>query len=147
MPSQGNDSILTEYGAGIREVHFVTNSLPTLSFAYSGDSSLNELTFDTKPARIIIRKDSLFQDTSLHHPNRVHRIDWVLLSASYDVQATMIKIFNIIDSKKMHGGCCDFWRIGTMYDPTFFRFEPAKKIKAKDSYFFAVESDNIYFAY
>ncbi|HEY6171954.1 MAG TPA: hypothetical protein VIX80_06835 [Candidatus Kapabacteria bacterium] len=152
MPSQieNEDSlILEEFGAVMREMVFTTNSLKGITSSLYGDSLSLEttITFETEPTRIIITQDtSYIIDTAAYHPNRVHRIDWVLLSASSDVEATIKKIFEVTSSKKMHGGCCDFWRIGTIFDPTFLRFEPAKK-KAKDSRFFTVEEGNFYFAY
>ena len=143
--------ILNEYGAVIQEMVFTTNSLKKVTSSVYSDSLSNDsttITFETEPTRIVITQDtSYISDTSAHHPNRVHRIDWVLLSASNDVEMTMKKIFEVVDSKKMRGGCCDFWRIGTGFDPTFLRFEPARKIKAKDSEFFTVEEGNVYFAY
>ncbi len=154
MPFQSDSEdahILNEYGAVLREMVFTTNSLKgTTSVLYGDSLSLNtsSITFETQPTRIVITQDtSYLTDTSAHHPNRVHRIDWVLLSVSSDVEATIKKIFEAVDSKKMRGGCCDFWRIGTGFDPTFLRFEPTRKIKAKDSEFFTVEEGNVYFAY
>ncbi len=154
MPFQSDSEdayILNEYGAVIREMVFTTNSLKDITSSLYGDSlsiGSTSITFETDPTRIVITQDtSYISDTSAHHPNRVHRIDWVLLSASNDVEMTMKKIFEAVDSKKMHGGCCDLWRIGTGFDPTFLRFEPARKIKAKDSEFFTVEEGNVYFAY
>lgn len=154
MPFQSDSEdayILNEYGAVIREMVFTTNSLKDITSSLYGDSlsiGSTSITFETDPTRIVITQDtSYISDTSAHHPNHVHRIDWVLLSASNDVEMTMKKIFEAVDSKKMHGGCCDFWRIGTGFDPTFLRFEPARKIKAKDSEFFTVEEGNVYFAY
>lgn len=149
--SENEDSqILQEYGAVMREIVFTTNSLRGITSAlYSDSLSLDTsfITFETEPTRISITEDTSYtNDTSARHPNRVHRIDWVLLSASLDVEVTLQKIFEAVDSKKMHGGCCDFWRIGTIFNPTFLRFEPAKK-KAKDSRFFTVEEGNFYFAY
>ena len=153
MPSQSDSEdvhILNEYGAVMREVVFTTNSLKGITSSLYGDSlslDTSSLMFETEPTRIVITQDtSSISDTSALHPNRVHRIDWVLLSASPDVEVTIKKIFEAADSKKMHGGCCDFWRIGTGFDPTFLRFEPAKK-KVKDSGFFTVEEGNFYFAY
>jgi hypothetical protein len=153
MPSQreNEDSrILEEYGAVMREVVFTTNSLKDITSSLYGDSlsfDTTSITFETEPTRIVITEDTSYtSDTVARHPNRVHRIDWVLLSASSDVEVTIKKIFEVVDSKKMHGGCCDFWRIGTIFDPTFLRFEPAKK-KAKDSGFLNVEEGNFYFAY
>jgi hypothetical protein len=149
--SENEDSrILREYGAVMREMVFTTNSLKDLTSLLYGDSlslDASSITFETEPTRIIITQDtSYLSDTSARHPNRVHRIDWILLSASSDVEVTIKKIFEVVDSKKMHGGCCDFWRIGTIFDPMFLRFEPPKK-KAKDSRFFTVEEGNFYFAY
>lgn len=149
--SENEDShVLHEYGAVMREMVFTTNSLKGIASVLYGDSlslDTSSITFETEPTRIVITEDTSYNiDISVHHPNRVHRIDWVLLSASSDVEATLKKIFDVIESKKMHGGCCNFWRIGTIFDPTFLRFEPAKK-KAKDSRFFTVEEGNFYFAY
>ncbi len=159
MPFQAENEdsrILQEYGAVMREMVFTTNSLEGITRAMYGDSIIlsdslgnksTSLIFETEPTRIVITQDTSFSnDASTHHPNRVHRLDWVLLSTSGDVEVTIKKIFEVVDSKKMHGGCCDFWRIGTIFDPTFLRFEPAKK-KAKDSRFFNVEEGNFYFAY
>ncbi len=154
MPFQieNDDSyILQGYGAVLREMVYTTNSLKDITSSLYGDSlsiSSTSITFETEPTRIVIAQDtSYIGDTSARHPNRVHRIDWVLLSTSKDVEMTMKKMFEAVDSKKMHGGCCDFWRIGSGFDPTFLRFEPARKIKAKDSEFFTVEEGNVYFAY
>lgn len=154
MPFQSDSEdthILNEYGAVMREMVFTTNSLVKIHYSLYMDYVSHEdgtLTYDTKPTRITIIEDTTtLSDTLARHPNRVHRIDWVLLSASNDVEMTMKKIFEVVDSKKMRGGCCDFWRIGTGFDPTFLRFEPARKIKVKDSEFFTVEEGNVYFAY
>lgn len=149
--SENEDSqILLEYGAVMREVVFTTNSLKGITSALYADSlslDTSSITFETEPTMIVITEDtSYISDTAARHPNRVHRIDWVLLSASSDVEATIKKIFEVVESKKMHGGCCDFWRIGSIFDPTFLRFERAKK-KAKDSRFFTVEEGNFYLAY
>jgi len=153
MPFQAESEdsrILNEYGAVMREVVFTTNSVKSITSAlYSDSLSIDDtsLIFETEPTRIVITEDTSYSnDTSAHHPNRVHRLDWVLLSTSQDVEVTIKNILGAVDSKKMHGGCCDFWRIGTIFDPTFLRFEPAKK-KAKDSRFFNVEEGNFYFAY
>jgi hypothetical protein len=154
MPSQSDNEdtrIVQEYGALMREIVLTTNSLQGITSALYGDSislETSSITFETEPTRIVIIQDtSDISDTSAQHRNRVHRIDWVLLSASNDVEMTLKKILATVDSKKMHGGFCDFWRIGTGFDPTFLRFEPARKIKVKDSEFFTVEEGNYYFAY
>ncbi len=87
-------------------------------------------------------------DSLTLHPNHVFRFDWVLFSASPQIEAKMRKIFEIINGWKQHEGCCDFWRVGPSDDFCFFRFEtqPIKKAKGKNDWL-SIEPDGIYFAY
>ena len=103
MPSQSeseDSQILQEYGAVMREVVLTTNSLKGITSAVYGDTLLldtSSITFETEPTRIVITQDtSYLTDTSARHTNRVHRIDWVLLSASSDVESTIKKIFEVV---------------------------------------------------
>ena len=75
---------------------------------------------------VFIPKDTSGRsDTLSHHPNHVFRFDWVLLSAGSDVEKKLRKVFDIMNVRKLHEGCCDFWRLGPSNDFCFFRFEPA----------------------
>lgn len=144
--------ILNTYGPVLREMIFTTDSLSLLHAMMYHDSSYfysNSLTYDTEPTRITITHDAALRaEMYPRHQNNVHRIDWVLLSGSTDVQVTLEKIFSVSNNKKMRGGCCEFYRVGTPFNPTYIRFEPAKKIiPVKHSGFFVVEEGNIYFAY
>src|SRR5207245_2220804 len=80
---------------------------------------------------VFYSKDSSKQDTAFtNHPNHVIRFDWLLLSASPDIEVWLRKIFDISGSLKLHEGCCDFWRTGPPDDFCFFRFE-ISPLKAK----------------
>ena len=86
-------------------------------------------------------------DSLTNHPNHVFRFDWMLLSASPVIEERFRKIFEIINARKLHQGCCDYWRLGPSDDFCFFRFEPPpKKTKGKTDWL-SVEPDNLYFAY
>ena len=86
-------------------------------------------------------------DSFTRHPNHVFRFDWILLSASPLVELRLRKFFEVVGARKMHGGCCDFWRLGPPDDFCFFRFDPlppkAKGIKD----WLSIEPNGIYFAY
>lgn len=100
---------------------------------------------------VFISKDtsshSDLPDTLSHHPNHVFRFDWVLLSAGSAIEEKLRMLFDIVHARKLHEGCCDFWRLGPSNDFCFFRFEPTPpKAKGSKSWI-SVESENIYFAY
>jgi hypothetical protein len=86
-------------------------------------------------------------DSLARHPNHVFRFDWILLTASSEVEARMRKVFEIINGWKQHEGCCDFWRVGPSDDFCFFRFEPLSKKSKIKSDWLSIEPDGMYFAY
>lgn len=86
-------------------------------------------------------------DSLAHHPNHVFRFDWILLTASSEVESRMRTVFEITGGWKQHEGCCDFWRVGPSDDFCFFRFEPLSKKSKEKSNWLSIEPDGIYYAY
>lgn len=148
--------MLHEYGAVITDIKFSVQSLDSVRSACERDSI--DFTFDTmaktitllntKPLRLsIIEGPRDKEDTVANHPNGVFRIDWVLLSASADVEKKLRRFLSALEIRAFHEGCCDYWRIGTQDDFTMIRFEPPLKMKPAPSGWLGVEGGNIYFAY
>lgn len=86
-------------------------------------------------------------DPSATHKNHVYRLDWVLLSAGKRMEEIFRKIFSLCSDWQLHGGCCDYWRVGSPDDFTFFRFEPLPQKTTSDPYWLSIEPDNFYWAY
>lgn len=149
---------LRKYGNHISGIAFETDQLSLLEDSLRS----NHISLTSFGARgfaldscapldiVFLAKDTSrsYKDDSLaYHSNNVFRFDWVLLSAGSIVEQKLRSFFNVIHARKLHEGCCDFWRLGPSNDFCFFRFEPLPpKAKGKKDWI-SVESENIYFAY
>ncbi|MEP7234252.1 MAG: hypothetical protein ABI778_03045 [Ignavibacteriota bacterium] len=135
------------------------NSLVTGNIAVTAETSspdgVRSFALDScSPLDVVfMQKDSAasslaaIPDSMRIHRNHVYRFDWVLLSAAEKIELQLRKIFEIIGARKLHQGCCDYWRIGPSDDFCFFRFEPPSKKAAGISNWLSIEPENIYFAY
>ncbi len=147
---------LNEWGAHISEITFELNDLsPIITLCDNADipydyedEGLIRLIPDAEPLAIYIEQSSehLFGDT-IHHPNNVYRIDWMLLSASDDVRKMLSLIFDLCSNGKYQISKYDLWRMGSDQYPSFIRFEPARLIPSKPENFLSLEAPNLYFAY
>lgn len=150
--------VLRRYGAVATELVLAVPSIDTflaicmhdsIPFAFNGDSESKVVTLlDTEPIRLMVIEEPLSaKDTSIKHENGAFRIDWVLLSASADIEKKLRSLLSAFEVRAFHEGCCDYWRLGTHDDFTMIRFEPPLKMKPAPSGWLGVEGGNIYFAY
>lgn len=86
-------------------------------------------------------------DSSSRQKNGVYRIDWIILSASSEVEREMRAVFSLLNLQTRHDGCCDFWRIGAADDFCYVRFEHPPEKAAGRTDWLSIEPDGIYFAY
>lgn len=115
---------------------------------FKGDSLVEVCIDSLSPSMVVfVRKAAFNTDTTIHHPKGIFRIDWVLLSASPDVEQKLRILFGMLSIQKYHEGCCDYWRFGDGYDFTKIRFERAKIQQLIGSDKLTIEEGNIYYAY
>jgi len=132
------------------------NNIPLQLLATSGKSNKSyrfaldscaplDVVFLSKDTSIHVHSPEF--DSLSHHRNNVSRFDWMLLSVSPEIESWLRRFFEIIGARKMHEGCCDFWRVGPPDDFCFFRFDPMPpKAKGKKDWL-SIEPDGVYFAY
>lgn len=89
--------------------------------------------------------------TSEAGQNGYRRISWLVLTASDSSQALLRRVFDALNLRKLHEGCCDYWLVGPVDARTAIRFEipsatPEKSFKPEGQWL-SIEDGGIIFGY
>lgn len=150
-PESSNNTYIREITFEVGSIDSFAGLLAKIGVGFhvtQANSSYPQIYLDSLyPVNLRFIPRSVTHDSTIHHHNGTFRIDWVLLSASKDLEFRLRALFDSLGVKKYHEGCCDFWRLGDEYDFTLIRFEPPKLKPLPKANGFSVEEGNIYFAY
>jgi hypothetical protein len=95
-----------------------------------------------------ISDDSVMpQHTEAIPPNRFRRISWLLLTASPDEEHLLRSVFDALDLRKLHEGCCDYWLLGSPEYPVAIRFELPSTTFAGKGNWLSIENGGVIYAY